>query len=50
MLSTRKHKSPKFRREEPPDIRNIVASNGVIYAKGEAPGEEVRLYASLSGW
>ena len=37
----------EFRREEPPEILNIVESNGVIYAKGkvrESPGEEVRLY------
>ena len=31
-------------REEPPEILAIVKSNGVIYAKGKAPGEEVRLY------
>ena len=31
-------------REEPPEIFAIVESNGVIYAKGKAPGEEVRLY------
>ena len=37
----------EFRREEPPEILNIVKSNGVIYAKGkvkETVGEEVRLY------
>ena len=37
----------EFRREEPPEILNIVESNGVIYAKGkvrETTGEEVRLY------
>ena len=31
-------------REKPPEILAIVKSNGVIYAKGKAPGEEVRLY------
>ena len=37
----------EFRREEPPEILNIVKSNGVIYAKGKVQktvGEEVRLY------
>ena len=34
----------EFYREEPPEILDIVKSNGVIYAKGKAPGEEVRLY------
>ena len=37
----------EFYREEPPEILDIVRSNGVIYAKGKvrkAPGEEVRLY------
>ncbi|MDE0401334.1 MAG: sigma-70 family RNA polymerase sigma factor [Candidatus Poribacteria bacterium] len=34
----------EFRREGPPEILAIVKSNGVIYAKGKAPSEEVRLY------
>ncbi len=37
----------EFYREEPPEILDIVKSNGVIYVKGKvrkAPGEEVRLY------
>ena len=34
----------EFRREEPPEILDIVKFNGVIYAKGKTPGEEVRLY------
>ena len=34
----------EFRREGPPEILDIVKSNGVIYAKGKTPGEEVRLY------
>ena len=37
----------EFNREKPPEILNIVESNGVVYAKGKvrvALGEEVRLY------
>ena len=34
----------EFYREEPPQITNILASDNVLYAKGKALGEEVRLY------
>ena len=34
-------------REEPPQILDIIESNGVLYAKGKVPGEEVRLYQIL---